>query len=778
LRIKHLLENSELDLQSLHRFRYIVNGIVQGVGFRPFIYRLAESNNLNGFAFNSTEGVVIEVEGKQEEIDKFESLLYKDAPPLARILNLIKTEIPTCGESEFRILPSKSAAVSGTVIIPPDISTCEKCFSELNDKTDRRFGYPFINCTDCGPRYTIIRDLPYDRQSTTMNVFELCPFCQNEYENPNNRRFHAEPNACPVCGPSLSLYRSTDSVELNLDEINSDAISKVIAFLEIGKVIAIKSLGGFHIACDADNKDAIVRLRSGKNRPSRPLAVMAADLDTVSKFANFNRAEAELLAGRLRPIVLLEKRTDAQLADNIAPGNGFYGVMLPYTPLHNLLMKGAYRALVMTSANNSGEPIIIDNARAVDALKHSVDFIMSHNRDILVRCDDSIARWDGEQITYLRISRGVAPLSIELRSPEPDRLAVGAELKNTFCLVKNNFAYVSGHIGDLEQKEILDCYRENIEHLIRVIDIKPKIIIHDLHPDYLSTRFALDYPDCDKAAVQHHHAHVLSAMAEHKIDGEVIGIALDGTGFGDDGTIWGGEILVADRTYFERIMNFKPVPLPGGDAAAREPWKMAFSYIRSSFPDSFDSIIKAFIKKSPISLMNSDEKRSMIDSMIRQKINSPLSSSAGRLFAAISALLGLKETVSYEGEAESILEWSSAFSNTKDSYPSDDFSNIIPTVKLFSEIVNDYLNGSPVDYIGMKFHNTLIILLATAAQKAFEQTKIRKIVLTGGVFQNMLLLKGLRDELRRFGFEPITHSSIPTNDAGISIGQAYYIRKR
>ena len=682
------------------------------------------------------------------------------------------------GDVEFRILSSSAEGKSGTVIIPPDIATCDKCFTELNNPVDRRFGYPFINCTDCGPRYTIIKSLPYDRSATTMSIFQLCPECKKEYENPLDRRFHAEPNACQVCGPSLSLIRMDTGEEIEAGLDNKTIIRNVISFLEQGKVLAIKSLGGFHIACDADNSDAVQRLRKEKNRPARPLAVMSSSLERINEFARVEHYEADMLSNKLKPIVLLEKNIEAPLAPEIAPDNGYYGVMLPYTPLHNLIMQGKFRALVMTSANNSGEPIIKDNSDALIRLKNSVDFVLYHNRDILIRCDDSITRWDGGNFAFLRISRGWAPYCIQIPSPEPDRLACGAELKNTFCLVKGDYAYISGHIGDLERKDIYESYRENIEHLINAVGVTPQAVIHDLHPDYLTTRFAIEYFPQEKIAVQHHHAHILSAMAEHNLNSETVGIALDGTGYGADGTIWGGEILIADRSSFERHTHFQQIPLPGGDAAAKEPWKMALSFLMASFPENYETIIEEIVKRRPASMMNAADKRALILQILEKKINTPLSSSAGRFFAAVSALLGLREISSYEGEAESVLEWHSSAANTTDAYTFFYADESISTADIFKQVVNDYLEGRPLQQIGRKFHNTMVETLAIAAGKACEKHKIRKVILTGGVFQNMILLKGLRDKLCYIGLEPITHRTIPANDAGISIGQAYYIRKR
>jgi len=767
---------------ALVRYRFVINGIIQGVGFRPFLYRTAVSCRLTGYALNSSEGVIVEVQGAEEQIKGFEKIIKQENPPLAEITSIKKSKTGAAdGEDSFQILPSEASESTGTVIIPPDISTCDKCFGEMTDESDRRYFYPFTNCTDCGPRYTIIKSLPYDRPATTMSEFKLCPECEREYLNPADRRFHAEPNACPVCGPSLSLYYTSKGKFIESESDNIGIIKKVISLIESGKIVALKGLGGFHITCDADNEEAIRRLREGKNRPARPLAVMSKDIGTVCSYALINKEEEQLLCGARRPIVLLKKNNKSPLADGIADNNGDYGVMLPYTPLHFLLMQGDFRALVMTSANNSNEPIIKDNSEAIEKLSSSVDFILLHNRNILVRCDDSIARWDGDGYSFIRLSRGWAPHPLKMKSPEPDRLACGAELKNSFCLVKDDFAYISGHIGDLEQKDTFDAYQENIEHLTGLLKVNPELIMHDMHPDYQSTRFALEYPSAEKVAVQHHHAHTLSCMAENGIDEDVISVALDGTGYGTDGTIWGGEVLIANRSEFQRYAHMMPLPLPGGDSAAKEPWRMTVSYIMHSLPDQYKEMLSALRECRSNSIFNNGYKTRAVAQMIEKGINSPMTSAAGRLFGAVSALLGIKETATFEGEAEMALEWISSKAGQRPEYIyeiSDDEKDIIYSHYLFVDVLLDYLNGFPVEVIGWRFHNTLIELIIRKVYTAYREYKIKKVILTGGVFQNMIMLNGLRTRLRNTGLEPISHRLIPANDAGISTGQAYYIRKK
>jgi hydrogenase maturation protein HypF len=777
VKISRLKKSAEIQ----ERYRFIINGIIQGVGFRPFLYRTAISCGLKGYALNASNGVVVEVQGSDGQIEQFEKQLQDESPPLAEITSIDKLEIePLAEDDSFEILPSEVSDITGTILIPPDISTCKNCFAEMTDPSDRRYFYPFTNCTDCGPRYTIIESLPYDRSATAMSKFRLCPRCREEYGDPDNRRFHAEPNACPVCGPSLILYETHKADYIGKKNDNLGTIKKIVSLIESGHVVAVKGLGGFHITCDADNPDAVRRLRQGKNRPTRPLAVMSQDIETVRSFSFVNDHEEALLSGARRPITLLKKHEGTPLAEGIADNNGDYGVMLPYTPLHFLLLKGNYRALVMTSANNSNEPIIKDNTEAIEKLSDSVDYILLHNRDILVRCDDSIVRWDGEKRSFIRLSRGWAPYPLKMKSPEPDRLACGAELKNSFCLVKGDYAYISGHIGDLEQKDTFDAYIGNINHLLRLLKIEPELVLHDLHPDYLSTRFAKGYTAGEKIAVQHHHAHTLSCMADNGIDDDVISIALDGTGYGSDGTIWGGEILIANRGEFERYAHFLPLPLPGGDSAAKEPWRMALSYILNSYPENYDDVFKEIVMRRPDSQLVDSSNTELIIQMIQKRINSPLTSAAGRLFGAVSALLGIKEIATFEGEAEMALEWVSSGSEDKSHYDiniSGDRGNIIPTDVLFSHVVQDYLNDHPVENIGRRFHNTLVEIISREVYGAYMEYKIKKIVLTGGVFQNMILLNGLRKNLKGRGLEPITHGLIPANDAGISTGQAYFIRK-
>ncbi len=760
------------------RHHYKITGIIQGVGFRPFLYRLAVDCGLSGFALNSGEGVILEVQGDEKDLEDFSRRLPEEIPPLAEITGLEKREIPTVDEIEFKIIESESGSGGGDILIPPDISTCDNCFNDISEPANRRFQYPFTNCTDCGPRYTIIKDLPYDRHATTMSIFKMCPECEKEYKNPADRRFHAEPNACPVCGPELSLKKWNSESGKFTKFTDRSPLVVAIEALEEGNVLGIKGLGGYHLACDAGNPEAVSALRKRKNRPNRPLAVMSADMPTIEKYALPTEEEKNMLLSSRRPIVFIQKRGESRLAENIAPNNSHYGVMLPYTPLHHLLMKGAYSALVMTSANNSGEPIIKENPEAESKLGGIADFILSHNRDILVRCDDSITRWDGEAFTFLRLSRGWAPNPWKIKSPEPDRLSCGAELKNTFTLVKNDFAFTSGHIGDLEDAKTYDAFIENIEHLKSVLHIKPELIAHDLHPDYLSTRYALEQDSIETAGVQHHHAHILSCMAEHKIDEPVLGLALDGTGYGTDGTIWGGELLIAERDRFERLAHLKPIPLPGGDAAAKEPWRMAVSFIKDAYGDEADAIITRLSEES---LLNAPaDQVSLIMQMLEKKINSPLTSSAGRLFAAVSAILGIRNIATFEGEAEMSLEYFASRSETTEAWKIElnPKEQQLPTGTLIKYVCESILEGEARERTARKFHNTLVEIMTEVTYINHLKTGIKKVMLSGGVFQNMLILNGIRQKLRKRGLEPFSHREVPTNDAGISLGQAYYIRKR
>ena len=576
------------------RRRIHVAGIVQGVGFRPYVYRLASERHLAGQIANTSTGVVIEVEGAAEVVDDFLSSLPAQAPPLALVTDIRVVEIHRTGESDFCILPS-DPSVSVRTLISPDTATCDDCLHELSDPADRRYRYPFINCTNCGPRFSIVKGIPYDRTQTSMSVFPMCPLCLAEYKDPRNRRFHAQPNACWQCGPQLEFYDSRGQC-LSVE----DPIAEAVARLRAGDIVAVKGLGGFHLAVDATNAGAVDRLRERKRRIEKPFAVMVSDLETVSRYCMLGAEERELLCLPQRPIVLLPRRNPCPLENRVAPFNRYVGIFLPYTPIHHLLFKkSGLQSLVMTSGNLSEEPIAIGNSEAVTRLGEVADWFLLHNREILLRCDDSVVRRTGGRTRQLRRSRGFVPVPVFLKREFPPTLAVGGELKNTVCLLRGREAFLSQHIGDLENVEAYKFFHEAVDHLQRILEIQPGLVAYDLHPDYFSTRWARKQPEMQACGVQHHHAHIASCMAENHLEGRVIGFALDGTGYGTDGRIWGGEVLLADYVDFKRASHLAYVPLPGGATAIREPWRMAVSHLWASFGPDLLNLPIPFFRQIP-----------------------------------------------------------------------------------------------------------------------------------------------------------------------------------
>jgi len=748
------------------RSRGAIKGIVQGVGFRPFIYQLALQYQLSGHVVNSPQGVDLEVEGPDDHIELFFKSVLSEKPPLAYISSVERTDLPLKQDTVFEIRESRTGQ-ERSALISPDVSICPDCLSELRDPQDRRYRYPFINCTNCGPRYTIIKDIPYDRPMTTMKKFEICPACLSEYEDPKNRRFHAQPNACWDCGPRLFLH------DKNGRNMESDTVIKeTVSFLKEGHIMAIKGLGGFHLAVDARNHRAVVRLRRRKHREEKPLALMVRDLDAAKAIAHVNQEEAEALLSLQRPIVILKKRRFHGLSSQVAPKNGDFGVMLPYTPLHYLLMEGGFRALVMTSGNISEEPINIDNEEAFRHLHGIADFFLVHDRDIYLRSDDSIIRIVDKVPRQLRRSRGFVPIPIFLKedlTQLPSVLAVGAELKNTVCLTKENRAFLSQHVGDMENLETLDFFHLTISHLKRILEISPKLLAHDLHPDYLSTKFAHEQTEVPTLPVQHHHAHIVSCLAENGLEGPVIGLALDGTGFGSDKQIWGGEVLLTDLTSFKRAAHLDYIPLPGGDAAAKFPWRMALSYLYKTYDEELFHLPIKFVRN----LDQQDAK--IILRMIRKKVNSPLTSSCGRLFDAVSSLIGLRHQIAYEGQAAIELEMCQTL-NEHGRYPwgleERDSTLIILTSEIILGIMEDIKKGLSRGKISRRFHHTLIDMFTGTCLRLREESGINQVAMSGGAFQNVTLLTGLSRSLIAKGFEVYTHSRVPTNDGGLSLGQA------
>ncbi|MEP6912040.1 MAG: carbamoyltransferase HypF [bacterium] len=754
------------------RSEILVRGIVQGVGFRPFVYSQASRRALRGRVRNNTTGVLIEVEGAHGDIEKFINDLKSNAPPLSTIESVeCNHNLTPADYQDFVILESALDAQKGErfVPIPADVSTCDDCLKELFDPRDRRYHYPFLNCTNCGPRFTIVEDIPYDRARTTMRDFEMCPACRAEYENPSDRRFHAEPTACPVCGPQLYLLTS-DGLEVGPDVLAAeDTVAFVQRLLVKGRIVAVKGVGGFHLACDALAPETVERLRRRKYREDKPFAMMANSIEVIARHCFVSEAERRLLLSERRPIVLLEKRPHSQIPQAVAPGVNNLGFMLPYSPLHHLLLSDMDQPLVMTSGNISAEPISYEDGEATTRLNKIADYFLLHDRRIHMRTDDSVVRiHDGREMT-LRRSRGHAPEPIRTAFRfERQVLACGAELKNTFCLARDNYAFVSHHIGDLENLETLRSFTQGIDHFKQLFHLEPNVVAYDLHPEYLSTKYALELDDVfTRVGVQHHHAHIASCMADNQIDGEVIGVAMDGLGFGTDGCMWGGEFFVANFVTAERVAHLANVPMPGGAKAIREPWRMAAVYLQQAFGDEFLHLDLPFVKEL--------EQRGWptLRSMVATRTNCPETSSMGRLFDAVSSLLGVRALVNYEGQAAIELEAIAA----RDCSRAYEFKigqngNIIEAHDVIRNAVEDLLDHIPPSVVSARFHCGVARLIAAMAVKIREERKLNRVALSGGVFQNLLLLQQTSQMLRAAGFQVFTHSRVPTNDGGISLGQA------
>jgi hydrogenase maturation protein HypF len=745
------------------RYHIFIQGIVQGVGFRPFVYQQAQARNLTGFVTNTSQGVEVEIEGESEAVEAFLLAIQDHPPPLARITGFKVDLLSLAHDDQFNIRPSISQE-ERSALISPDMATCGDCLKELKDPKDRRYRYPFINCTNCGPRYTIIKDIPYDRPKTTMADFTMCAECAEEYHSPLSRRFHAQPNACPNCGPQVFLH-----IEEGLPLDVLDPISEAAQFLRQGRIVAIKGLGGFHLAVDAAQEEAVQRLRARKHREEKPLALMTRDLETLSAFAEFSDEEKELLESKEHPIVLLAKKFPNTIASSVAPANGYFGVMLPYAPLHHLILDHDFQALVMTSGNLSEEPICLDNEEAFRRLKGIADFFLVHNREIYLRSDDSIVQKVSGRLRQMRRSRGYVPVPIFLKEPVSPILACGAELKNTICLTKGDQAFLSQHIGDLENLETLDFFKLTINHLKKILQIEPEIIAYDLHPDYLSTRYALEQKGVRLIGVQHHFAHMAGVMAEHGLKEKVIGLSLDGTGYGLDGRIWGGEILAGDLSSFERRGHFAYLPMPGGAKAIHEPWRMAVSYLYQAYGKDFWDLPLPFVKHLE------RPKVEILLKMIRQGINSPQTSSCGRLFDGVAALIGLRETVAFEGQAAMELEMIQG----KEGGPPyageivrEQGIWLLRPEPIIRGVVEDIKRGRSKGQISRRFHLTMLDILTRACIIIREESGLGKVVLGGGVFQNRTLLAGMEEKLSREGFQVYSKALVPSNDGGIALGQA------
>jgi len=756
------------------RRRFHVDGVVQGVGFRPFIYSLAVRYGLSGWVLNSSSGVDIEAQGAPDALDAFQRSIVTEAPRLARIDRVVMARIPPEENGDGFVI-RHSEADSGTSLVSPDVATCPDCLAEIFDPANRRYRYPFTNCTNCGPRYTIIETMPYDRPATTMRLFHMCQACQAEYDDPLNRRFHAQPNACPDCGPQVELIVS-DKIRTSLQHSLPDDVARAAALLREGYIVAVKGLGGFHLACDATNAEAVARLRLRKARPDKPFAVMIASLEEAEAHCSINADEAQLLSSAAAPIVLLYRRPDSAIAQNVAPNNPTLGVMLPYTPLHHILIRDAGRPLVMTSGNLSDMPVIISNEEAIEKLAPIADAFLIHNRPIYMRCDDAVwwvDRFAGSQDAAcqpLRRSRGDAPYPVRLAwRSDGHILATGAEMKNTFCLVRGNDAFLSQHISEMNSVESLEYFRQALLHLSRLFKVTPEVIAHDLHPSYLTTRLARELAaenDLAVVGVQHHHAHIAACLAEHGHSGQVIGVALDGTGYGPDGTIWGGEILIADVREYERAAHLEYLPLPGGEAAIHRPYRIAWGYLLATL---------GAIPDLPTLREFPSQEQEIVARQVVRKINSPLTSSCGRLFDAVSAITGICPVTTFEAQAAIALELAARGADLHRvlPYPFEiDHQGAIRLGGVLAAIAEETSAGRPVGEIAASFHVTLTRMVSEAARRVREQTGIGIVALSGGVFQNRLLLHLIRESLRAEGFEVLTHRQVPANDGGLSLGQA------
>jgi hydrogenase maturation protein HypF len=768
-----------------------VQGIVQGVGFRPFVHALATSLDLSGHVGNDADGVFAEVEGSPDAVSSFLALLEQQAPPLARIERVTTRPLmPSAdGPAGFSIAASQPGG-DRRALVSADTATCDDCLRELADPADRRYRYPFVNCTNCGPRFTIVLGVPYDRPLTTMSEFGMCELCAAEYHDPADRRFHAQPVCCPACGPRLSLlYRpridqlapvpgsSGPSLPGRAELAGLSPIAAAGLLLRSGAVLAVKGLGGYHLTVDASNVAAAAALRARKHREDKPFALMVASLAAARELCEVNEAAERLLTSSARPIVLLPRQSGPAaeaIAPAVAPGNRHLGLMLPYTPLHHLLLEAAAGPIVATSGNVSDEPIAFRDADALDRLAGIADAFLLHDRAIHIRTDDSVVRASGGSTSVLRRSRGYVPEPLSLRHQLPRPvLACGAELKNTFCLAKHGRAFLSHHIGDLENAETLQSFTEGIAHFGRLFGIEPQVVAHDLHPDYLSTKYAAGLAGVELTGVQHHHAHIASCLADNDADGPVIGVAFDGTGYGADGTIWGGEFLVAGLADFERAGCLAPVPMPGGAAAIRQPWRMAAAYLTAAFGTDLPAGLAVAERN--------DRQWAAVTAMAARGINSPLTSSAGRLFDAAAALLGVRDSINYEGQAAIELE-----QRTDESEPGSYPVTVTPGTghlladgaDLIRAVAADLAAGIPVPVIAGRFHNGVAVMVADVCGRLRDQTGLTVVALSGGVFQNLLLTSRVTGLLQDAGFEVLRHSRVPCNDGGLSLGQAVVAGER
>jgi hydrogenase maturation protein HypF len=759
------------------RVRARVEGTVQGVGFRPYVYRLSHELGLGGWVLNDSQGVLLEVEGGAHPVVEFFARLEAEAPPLALVERVVREDRLPEGDSEFTIRASPAAG-RASAPITPDTATCEDCLRELFDPSNRRHRYPFINCTNCGPRFTIVRGVPYDRPLTTMAGFQMCADCRGEYEDPANRRFHAQPNACPVCGPVVSLVGAdgaplvadttsagagTTSAGADTTSATADTISVAAGRLRAGAILAVKGIGGYHLACRADDEAAVAGLRGRKHREDKPFALMAATLEAAGELVALSALERELLAAPARPIVLARRRPDAGVAESVAPGANELGVMLPYSPLHHLLLADLGTALVLTSGNVSDEPIAFTDEDALARLAPLADLFLIHDRPIETRTDDSVVRISAGRPLFVRRSRGSVPDSLPLPGGAArPLLACGAELKNTFCLARGERAWVSHHIGDLENYETLRSFTDGIEHFQRLFEVRPEVVAHDLHPEYLSTKYALEREDVRLIGVQHHHAHLAAALAEYDEPGPAVGVIYDGSGWGGDGTVWGGEILFGDGREFQRLGHLRPVPLPGGDRAVRQPWRMAAAWLNEAGCDTDEPLreVDPARWRAVCELARGTDRRL-----------APLTSSVGRLFDAVAALCGLRTTTNYEGQAAIELERVARGEQQPYTIELAGDGTLDPR-PLIRALADDVRRGEPVHALAARFHAGLAVATVEAACRAASTNSVDVVVLSGGVFLNRRLLAMVDRGLSERGLRVLVPRRLPPGDGGISFGQA------
>jgi hydrogenase maturation protein HypF len=759
----------------LARLRIVIHGAVQGVGFRPFVYRLATELHLTGWVLNSAQGVFIEVEGAKEQLEEFLRRLPRERPPRAFIQSLESSWLDPVGYTAFEIRHSDESGQK-TAFILPDIATCPDCLREIFDPNDRRYRYPFTNCTNCGPRFSIIEALPYDRPNTTMKNFAMCPECQAEYENPKDRRFHAQPNACPRCGPHLELWDRQGTVIATHD----DALRQAAEAIRSGQIVAVKGLGGFHLVCDARNDQAVQELRRRKHREEKPFALMYPTLELIKAHCEVSELEERVLTSPEAPIVLLRRQTSSglfacrlrwhgvrsrrSLAPSVAPRNPYLGIMLPYTPLHHVLMAELGFSIVATSGNLSDEPICTDEHEAIERLGDIAELFLVHNRPIARHVDDSIVRIVAGRELVLRRARGYAPLPIKLRAANSELrtvLAVGAHLKNTVALSVGSNVFISQHIGDLETSEAFGAFQRVISDFERLYEAQPSVIAHDLHPDYLSTKYA-QQRNLRTVGVQHHWAHVLSCMAENELDGPVLGVSWDGTGYGLDGTIWGGEFFLAMRENFRRVAHLRAFRLPGGEQAIKEPRRSALGALYELYGDGFFAM-----KELEPARAFSERELEILRTMLQKNLNSPVTSSAGRLFDAVASLVGLRQISRFEGQAAMELEFALHGIETDESYDFSLSEETLDWEPMLRALISDVLKSVSVGKIAAKFHNTLVEMIVTVARRVREE----RVVLTGGCFQNKYLTERAIARLGEEGFRIYWHQRIPPNDGGIALGQ-------